>query len=68
MAGLSYNNVRTGKRYRLTNFGETSEFEVMEIVSGPDFVVKDLNTLETYRVSQLIAYGKGADYEFWEIG
>ena len=67
MAGISFHNVRTGKRYRLTNFGEVSEFEVLEINAGPDFVVKDLNSLETYHVSDLIRYGKGSDYSLWEM-
>ncbi|MEL6533808.1 MAG: hypothetical protein AAFQ98_00280 [Bacteroidota bacterium] len=67
MAGISFHTVRAGKRYRLTNYGEVAEFEVLEINPGPDFVVKDLNTLETYRVSDLVRYGKGPDYSLWEI-
>lgn len=67
MAGLSFHTVRTGKRYRLTNYGEVAEFEVVEIFPGPDFLVKDLNTLETYRVSDLVRYGQGPDYSLWEI-
>jgi hypothetical protein len=67
MAGLSFNVLRTGKKYRLVNFGEKHEFEVENILSNGDFKVKDLLTLERYRLKELINYGKGKDFNLEEI-
>lgn len=61
MAGLSFDVLRTGKKYRLTNFGETHEFVVESVLANGDFKVKDLLTLERYRLKELISYGKGND-------
>ena len=63
----SFNTLRTGKRYRLINFGETSEFQIIEILNDDDCVIKSLDTLETYHLSELIRYGKGEDFDFDEI-
>jgi len=62
MAGLSWDVLRTGKKYRLINFGEKHEFVVENILANGDFRVKDLNTLERYYLKDLITYGKGKDY------
>jgi hypothetical protein len=67
MAGLSFNVLRTGKKYRLVNFGEKHEFEVENILSNGDFKVKDLLTLERYRLKELINYGKGKDFVLEEL-
>jgi hypothetical protein len=64
---ISLDVLRTGKKYRLTNFRETHEFIVETVLSNGDFRVKDLLTLERYRLKDLIAYGKGDDYELEEI-
>lgn len=63
----SFNIIRTGKRYRLVNYGETSEFEIMEILSNEDSIVRSLDTLEEYHLSELTRYGKGDDFDFEEI-
>jgi hypothetical protein len=68
MAGLSLDVLRTGKKYRLTNFRETHEFIIESVLGNGDFKVKDLLTLERYRLKELIAYGKGSDYNLEEIG
>jgi hypothetical protein len=68
MAGLSFDVLRTGKRYRLINFGETHEFVVENVLSNGDFKVKDLLTLERYRLKELIHYGTGKDFMLEEIG
>ncbi|BDC99331.1 hypothetical protein [Persicobacter psychrovividus] len=65
--GISTINVRLGKKYRLTNFGEKLEFVVMEIFSNTNFLCKDLNTMDQYQFEELVQYGKGADYELEEI-
>jgi hypothetical protein len=68
MAGLSFDVLRTGKKYRLINFGESHEFIIENILGNGDFKVKDLLTLERYRLKELITYGKGNDFMLEEIG
>jgi len=67
MAGVHFNAMRVGKCYSLTNYGETFEFEVIKRLSEEEFVLKDLNTLETYNLSEFTAFGKGKDFEIDEI-
>ncbi|MGC1241433.1 MAG: hypothetical protein WA874_07585 [Chryseosolibacter sp.] len=67
MAGLSFDVLRTGKKYRLVNFGETHEFVVESILANGDFKVKDLLTLERFRLKELITYGRGKDFTLEEI-
>jgi hypothetical protein len=67
MAGLSFDVLRTGKKYRLINFGESHEFTIENVLGNGDFVVKDLLTLERYRLKDLIRYGKGKDFLLEEI-
>lgn len=64
---LSMDNLRKGKKYRLTNFGESFDFQVMEMPEENVYQVKDLLTLETYRLNDLIKYGKGKDFDLEEI-
>jgi len=63
----SWDTLRTGKKYYLKNFGEEKQFEILEVLENGDFVVKDLLVLETYHLSELVAYGKGDDYELFEL-
>lgn len=67
MAGLSFDVIRTGKKYRLTNFGEKHEFVVENVLGNGDFKVKDLLTLERFRLQELVTYGKGKDFLLEEI-
>ena len=67
MAGISFDVIRTGKKYRLINYGERHEFIVESILANGDCRVKDLLTLERYRLKELIKYGKGKDYLLEEI-
>jgi hypothetical protein len=67
MKGLAYSSLRVGKKYRLTNFGDTNEFIVERIVGSHDFAVKDLLTLERYRLKDLYKFGKGKDFEIREL-
>ena len=62
MAGLSFDVLRNGKKYRLINFGEEHEFIIENILGNGDFRVKDLLTLERYHLKELIKYGKGKDF------
>src|SRR5688572_17061398 len=65
---LSFDVLRTGKKYRLINFGEKHEFIVENVLGNGDFKVKDLLTLERYRLKELVVYGKGKDFVLEEIG
>ena len=64
---LSLNNIRTHSKYRLTNFGEVYEFEVVEILQSDDFKLKDIYTMELYLFSDLIIEGRGKDFSIWNI-
>lgn len=67
MAGISLDVLRTGKKYRLVNYGEQHEFVVERILVEGDCKVKDLLTLERYHLKELVKYGKGPDYLLEEI-
>jgi hypothetical protein len=67
MAGLSFDVLRVGKKYRLTNFGDVYEFEIERIIGNGDFKVKDLNTLERFLLKDTIKFGKGKDFEIREM-
>jgi hypothetical protein len=64
---ISIETVRVGKDYYLVNFGEVHEFTVTKATGYKDFECKDLNTLEAFNLSELTAYGKGKDFEFYEL-
>ncbi|MEQ8713453.1 MAG: hypothetical protein RIC80_10565 [Cyclobacteriaceae bacterium] len=64
--GIAYSSLRSGKRYRLKNYGEVFDFIITDITSN-DFHLKDVHTLETYQLSDLTRYGKGTDFSIWEI-
>lgn len=66
MKGLAYSSLRAGKKYWLKNYGEKFEFEILEIVSPREFLLKDLHTLENYYMSDLTRFGKGEDFEIRE--
>ncbi len=63
----SFNNLRVGKKFRLTNFGESFDFEILEIMGDGDCKLKDVNTLESYNLYELIAFGKGEDFDVSEL-
>jgi hypothetical protein len=67
MAGISFDVLRTGKKYALINHGEKHEFVIESILANGDFRVKDLLTLERYHLKDLIKYGKGKDYSLEEL-
>ena len=62
---ISFDTIRTGKRYVLKNYGEEFRFEVVKITD--EYIrVKDTLTLEAYPLSDLVKYGKGGDYDLQE--
>ena len=64
---LSFDVRRTGKKYRLINFGEQHDFIIESVMANGDFKVKDLLTLEHYQLKELIRYGKGKDFDLMEL-
>ncbi|WP_420575192.1 hypothetical protein [Ekhidna sp.] len=67
MSGLAFSSMRVGKKYRLINYGEKSEFILVEVVGRNDYRLKDIFSMEKYLMSELIQYGKGEDFELREI-
>lgn len=63
----SFNNLRVGKRFELVNYGESFQFEVIDIMNNGDCKLKDLNTLELYSLSDLVNLGQGNDFEINEF-
>ncbi|OKL41607.1 MULTISPECIES: hypothetical protein [Pontibacter] len=64
---ISIDNLRRGKKYRLTNYGETFEFQVVDMPEENEYRVKDLLTLEKYLLNDLLKYGKGRDFDLEEL-
>ena len=67
MKGLAFSSMRVGKKYRLINYGERSEFILKEVLSKNEFRLKDIFSMEEYLMSDLTKYGKGEDFELREI-
>lgn len=67
MKGLAFSSMRVGKKYRLVNYGEKSEFILKEVIGGNDYKLTDIYSMEEYRMSDLIQFGKGEDFELREI-
>ncbi len=67
MQGISFDNIRVGRRYRMVNFSETYEFVVEKNLGNDNFDLKDIHTLEPYRLQELIQYGRGEDFEIREF-
>lgn len=64
---LSLDVLRVGKRYRLTNYGDHHDFIIERVLTKGDFAVKDIHTLELYRLKEIFQYGKGKDFEIREL-
>ena len=67
MRGLAFSSLRVGSKYRIINFGDRNEFIVEKVLPGGDFAVKDLLTLERYKLKDLIKFGRGKDFEISEM-
>ncbi|MEP5611957.1 MAG: hypothetical protein ABJP45_06890 [Cyclobacteriaceae bacterium] len=67
MKGLAFTSMRVGESYKLINYGETSEFKLVEVLSRHDYRLKDIHTLEQYNMSDLTKFGKGDDFELREL-
>ncbi len=67
MAGLSFDVLRVGRRYKLVNFREHYEFIIEEVLANRNFKLKDVHTLELMYMNDLIRFGKGPDFEIREL-
>jgi len=67
MSGLSLDVLRVGKRYRIINFTDQHDVEVEEALPDGDFKVKDIHTLERYRLKEIYKFGKGMDFEIRDL-
>jgi len=67
MNGLAFTSMRVGESYKLVNYGETSEFKLVEVLNRYDYLLRDIHTLEQYNMSDLIKFGKGGDFELREL-
>lgn len=64
---ISLDTIRVGKKYYIVNYGERHEFIVLDRISESNFLLKDLLTLEKYELQEFISYGKGDDFELFEL-
>ncbi|MHC2991538.1 hypothetical protein OB13_08065 [Pontibacter sp. HJ8] len=64
---ISFDNLRKGKKYVLQNYGEQFEFQVVDMPEEGAFLVKDLRTLDTYLLHELLQYGRGKDFDMQEL-
>ncbi|QDH79933.1 hypothetical protein FKX85_13185 [Echinicola soli] len=64
---IALDNLRVGRVYYLTNYGENRHLEVMERIGRDNFQVKDLDTLEIYELDELLRWGIGKDYDLDEV-
>jgi hypothetical protein len=63
----SFETLRVGKKYRIINFGDTYEFEILKRLSDLNYVVKDLHTLETFELEEITRWGQGKDFSVDEL-
>lgn len=64
---ISIDTIRIGKKYYIINYGERHDFIVLDRISESNFLLKDLATLEQYELQEFIQFGKGKDYELFEL-
>lgn len=64
---IALDNLRVGRVYRFVNQGEIRTIEIMARLSGDNFKIKDLDTLEYYTIHELLQWGKGKDYDLEEF-
>lgn len=65
--GLSFDVLRVGKRYRLTNYGDRYDFIIESILANGDFKVKDIHTLERYLLKDTLKFGRGNDFRLEDL-
>ena len=63
----SFDTLRVGHRYEIINYGEKIRFVLEEIIDDRKYMIKDLETLDVFNLFDLVRYGKGRDYDLFEI-
>ena len=63
----SLDTLRVGHKYRMINYGEETEFVLIRIQNRDDYIVMDLNSREKFNLNKLTEYGKGKDYDLFEL-
>jgi hypothetical protein len=63
---IALDNLRVGRVYRFVNQGEIRTIQIVDRLSGDNFRIKDLDTLEYYTIHELLQWGKGKDYDLEE--
>ena len=63
----SFDTLRVGHRYKMINYGEETCFELVSIKNRADYIVMDLNSREKFNLKKLVEYGKGRDYDLFEL-
>jgi hypothetical protein len=63
----SPDTLRVGHKYKMINYGEETEFELISIKNKNDYIVMDLNSMEKFNLKKLTEYGKGKDYDLYEL-
>jgi hypothetical protein len=51
----------------MINYGEETAFELIRIQNRDDYIVMDLNSREKFNLKKLTEYGKGKDYDLFEL-
>jgi len=51
----------------MRNFGEETTFVIVDIPAEGECLVKHLDTLDLFYLSELVQFGIGDDYELYEI-
>ena len=64
---ISIDVMRLGHSYRLTNQGEVFDFIFLGFTEDNEMHLKDIHTLEKYKYSDLVRFGKSRDYFLEEI-
>lgn len=64
---IALDNLRVGRIYILKNYGEERQIEILARLSGENFKIKDLATLEIYELQELLRWGIGPDYDLDEV-
>lgn len=67
MAGLSFDVLRVGKKYRLINYGDRYDFIIESILANGDFKVKDIHTMERFLLKDTLKFGRGNDFRLEDL-
>lgn len=51
----------------MVNYSDVYDFEIERALLREDFLVKDLHTLERYKLKDVIKFGRGNDFEIREL-